>query len=412
MVNYLASSHEPPPTKGTPVNTDLENTREQPTIITLDGRQIILIGTAHISQESVDTVIQAIDEHQPDTVCVELDEQRYKSLVNQQGWEALNIRDVIKKGQMPFLLANLALSSYQKKMGLQTGVKPGAELAAAAQTAEERGMLVELIDRNIRTTLLRTWRKAGFWNKLKVLAALFGSLFEKQELDEAQLAELRKGDTLSQMLEEMGNLLPSVKTILVDERDTYMAYHIQNAPGEKILAVVGAAHLPGILKKLPLVISAETIAEIDHIPPKTTVSKIVPWLIPALVVILFIGGFFYGDHQKLANAAVIWVLANGLLSALGALIACGHPITIISAFVAAPITSLNPTIGAGFVTAFVQAFVAAPTVRDMERVGEDLTCLKGWWRNRLARVMLVFLFSSLGSAVGTFVALGWMNTLI
>ena len=389
-----------------------DNNKDQPTILTIDGRQIILIGTAHISQESIDTVIRSIDEHLPDTVCVELDEQRYQSLINQKGWESLNIKDVIKKGQMPFLLTNLALSSYQKKMGLQTGVKPGAELAAAAQTAEERGMHVELVDRNIRTTLLRTWRKAGLWNKMKVMAALLASMFEKQELDEAQLAELRSGDTLSQMLEEMGKLLPSVKAILVDERDTYMAYHIRNSPGEKVIAVVGAAHLPGIIKKLGEEITAETIAEISTVPPKTTLSKVIPWLIPGIVIALFIAGFFFGDHQKLANAAVAWVLANGLLSALGALIAFGHPVTIVSAFVAAPITSLNPTIGAGFVTAFVQAFVAPPTVRDMEQVGDDLTTLKGWWYNRLARIMLVFLFSSLGSAAGTFIALGWMKDLL
>ncbi len=394
------------------MDTETVNNVEQPTIIELDDRQIILIGTAHISQESVDTVIQAIGEHQPDTVCVELDEQRYQSLINQKSWESLNIKEVIKKGQMPFLLTNLALSSYQKKMGLQTGVKPGAELAAAAKMAEESGMHVELVDRNIRTTLLRTWRKAGFWNKMKVMAALLGSLFEKQELDEAQLAELRSGDTLSQMLEEMSKLLPSVKTILVDERDTYMAYHIRHSPGDKIVAVVGAAHLPGIVKKLHEEISPETIAEISRIPAKNSISKAIPWVIPGIVIALFIAGFFFGDHQKLANAAIAWVLANGLLSALGALIALGHPLTVISAFIAAPITSLNPTIGAGFVTAFVQAFVAAPTVRDMEHVGDDLTTFKGWWRNRLARVMLVFFFSSLGSAAGTFIALGWLKNLL
>jgi pheromone shutdown-related protein TraB len=214
------------------------------------------------------------------------------------------------------------------------------------------------------------------------------------------------------MLEEMGKLLPSVKQILVDERDTHMAYYIRNAPGEKILAVVGAAHLPGILSKLHEEIHPEQIAEITSIPPKTTFSKMVPWLIPGIVVALFIGGFFFGNRDQLANAATAWVLANGLLSALGALLAMGHPITVVCAFVAAPLTSLNPTIGAGFVTGFVQALVAAPTVRDMEQVGDDLTTLKGWWQNRLARVMLVFLFSSIGSAVGTFVALGWLKNLI
>jgi pheromone shutdown-related protein TraB len=271
---------------------------------------------------------------------------------------------------------------------------------------------VELVDRNIRTTLLRVWRKTGLWNKMKVMASLFGSLFEKQELNEEELAKLRESDTLSSMLEEMGKLLPSVKQILVDERDTYMAYHIRNAPGEKILAVVGAAHLPGITRLLQGdKINPETISEISVIPPKSTFSKLIPWLIPGIVVALFIGGFFFGNRDQLANAAVAWILANGLFSAFGALLALAHPVTIISAFIAAPITSLNPTIGAGFVTGLVQSFVAPPTVHDMEHVGEDLMTLKGWWQNRLARVLLVFLFSSIGSSIGTFVALGWLKDL-
>jgi pheromone shutdown-related protein TraB len=380
--------------------------------VLIDDKEIILVGTAHISQESVDTVVRTIDDLLPDAVCVELDQQRYQSLINQKGWESLNLKEVIKKGQIPFLLVNLALSSYQKRMGLQTGVKPGAELAAAARTAEERGMEVELVDRNIRTTLLRVWRKTGHWNKMKVIAALFGSLFEKQELTEQELSRLRESDTLSNMLEEMGRLLPSVKQILVDERDIHMAYFIRNAPGERILAVVGAAHLPGIIRHLREEITPEMIQEITTIPPKTAFSKMVPWLIPGIVIALFVGGFFFGDRDQLANAALAWILANGLLSALGALLAMGHPITVVSAFIAAPITSLNPTIGAGLVTGLVQAFVAAPTVRDMEQVGEDLLTLKGWWQNRLARVMLVFLFSSIGSAVGTFVALGWIKDLL
>jgi pheromone shutdown-related protein TraB len=192
-----------------------------------------------------------------------------------------------------------------------------------------------------------------------------------------------------------------------------MAYHIRNAPGEKVLAVVGAAHMPGIIKHLQgEEITPETIAEISTIPAKTNFSKVAPWLLPGIVVALFVGGFFFGNRDQLANAVVAWVLANGVLSAIGALLAWGHPVTVVSAFVAAPITSLNPTIGAGFVTGLVQALIAPPTVRDMEQVGEDLITLKGWWQNRLARVMLVFLFSSIGSAVGTFVALGWLKDLI
>ncbi len=393
-------------TESTPPSSDY-------TRLQVDDKEIILVGTAHISQDSVDTVIRTIDDLTPDTVCVELDTQRYQSLINKKGWESLNLKELIKKKQVPFLLTNLALSSYQKRMGIQTGVQPGAELAAAAQTAEARGMEVELVDRNIRTTLLRVWRKTALWNKMKVIASLFGSLFEKQELNEAELSKLRESDTLSSMLDEMGKLLPSVKQILVDERDTYMAYHIRNAPGEKVLAVVGAAHLPGITRLLQgNEIGSEVITEISTVPPKTTFSKMIPWLIPGLVVALFIGGFFFGNRNQLADAATAWVLANSLFSALGALLALGHPATVLSAFVAAPITSLNPTIGAGFVTGLVQSFVAAPTVRDMEHVSEDLMTFKGWWQNRLARVLLVFLFSSIGSSIGTFVALGWLKDLL
>jgi pheromone shutdown-related protein TraB len=378
----------------------------------LDGKEIILVGTAHISQDSVDTVRRVIEEEAPDTVCVELDLQRRQALQDQRRWENLNIIQVIRSGQAPFLLANLALASFQKRMGLHTGVKPGAELAAAADEAEARGLRVELVDREIRTTLLRAWRKTGLWKKLNLVSTLVASLFETQKLDEEELARLRQSDTLSAMLEEMGELLPSVKTILVDERDQYMAHHIRNAPGGRIVAVVGAAHLPGIVRRLPEEIPSETMAEISTIPEKPRISKIIPWIIPAVVIALFIAGFFLGDRERVAGAALAWVLANGLLSALGAIAALGHPLTVATAFVAAPITSLNPTIGAGMVTGLVQAFIASPTVGDLERVGDDLISWKGWWGNRMTRVLLVFVFSSLGSAAGTIVAFGWLKNLL
>lgn len=378
----------------------------------LDGKEIILVGTAHISQDSVDTVCRVIAEEAPDTVCVELDSQRHQALRDQKRWESLNIIQVIKSGQVPFLLANLALSSFQKRMGLHTGVKPGAELAAAAAEAEQRGARVELVDREIRTTLLRAWRKTGLWKKLKLVATLVASLFESQQLDEEELARLRQSDTLSAMLDEMGTLLPSVKTILVDERDLYMAHHIRNAPGNRIVAVVGAAHLPGILRQLPQEVSAQTIEEISSVPTKPRLSKVIPWIIPAVVIALFVAGFLLGDRERIAGAAVAWVLANGLLASLGAIVALGHPLTVAAAFVAAPVTSLNPTIGAGMVTGLVQAFIAAPTVRDLENVGDDLVTLRGWWGNRMTRVLLVFLFSSLGSAAGTVVAFGWLKDLL
>ncbi len=385
-------------------NTDIKR-------LSLDGREYVLVGTAHISQESVETVKAVIREENPDTVCVELDEQRHRALRNPDHWQSLNLVQILRQGQAPFLLANLALASFQKRMGLQTGVKPGAELAAAAVTAEETGKELKLVDREIRTTLLRAWRGAGLWKKLNLMAGLMAGLFEKQELNEEELAKLRQTDTLSAMLDEMAEVLPTVKTVLVDERDTYMAHHIRMAPGDKIVAIIGAAHMPGILAKLERNFSDQEIAELSAVPEKTRLSKIIPWLIPAVVVGLFIFGFFAGDTDRITEAAVAWILANGLLSALGALLAMGHPLTILTAFIAAPITSLNPTIGAGFVTGLVQAFIAPPQVSDMERVAEDIAGLRGWWRNRLTRVLLVFFLSSLGSAIGTLVAFGWLKDL-
>ncbi len=380
--------------------------------IQLGDREIILVGTAHVSQESIDTVKQAIREEAPDTVCVELDAQRLQALRDKNHWESLNIFQVVKKGQAAFLMANLALASFQKRMGLQTGVRPGAELAAAVECAEESDARVELVDRNIRTTLLRAWRKTGFWKKMNLLAVLFASMFETQKLDEEELARLRETDTLSAMLEEMGELLPSVKTILVDERDTYMAHFIRQAEGNKIVAIVGAAHLPGILKKLHQETPPETIEEISTIPEKPFISKVIPWMIPGVVIALFVAGFFLGDRDRFTEAAVAWILANGILSAIGTILALGHPLTVVTAFVAAPITSLNPTIGAGMATALVQAFVAAPTVGDLENVGDDLTTIRGWWGNKTTRVLLVFFFSSFGSAIGTFVAFGWLKDIL
>ncbi len=385
-------------------NTDIKR-------LSLDGREYVLVGTAHISQESVETVKAVIREENPDTVCVELDEQRHRALRNPDHWQSLNLVQILRQGQAPFLLANLALASFQKRMGLQTGVKPGAELAAAAVTAEETGKELKLVDREIRTTLLRAWRGAGLWKKLNLMAGLMAGLFEKQELNEEELAKLRQTDTLSAMLDEMAEVLPTVKTVLVDERDTYMAHHIRMAPGDKIVAIIGAAHMPGILAKLERNFSDQEIAELSAVPEKTRLSKIIPWLIPAVVVGLFIFGFFAGDTDRITEAAVAWILANGLLSALGALLAMGHPLTILTAFIAAPITSLNPTIGAGFVTGLVQAVIAPPQVSDMERVAEDIAGLRGWWRNRLTRVLLVFFLSSLGSAIGTLVAFGWLKDL-
>jgi len=380
--------------------------------IDLPEKTVYLVGTAHISQRSVEEVREAVETLHPDAVCVELDAQRLESLRDPNRWKDLNLMGALRQGKGPFLLANLALSSFQRRMGLHTGVKPGAELLEAVEAAEARGAAVELVDRPIRTTLLRAWRRTGLWKKLSLFSALLASAFEDPELGEEDLAKLRERDALSALLEEVGEALPAAKEILIDERDRYMAGKIRSTPGRTVVAVVGAGHVPGITRELEREIPAAELAELESVPAKSTLSRLIPWLIPTVVIALFVFGFFFGDTTKVREAAWAWVLANGSLSALGAFVALGHPLAIASAFVAAPITSLNPTVGAGMVTGLVQAWAGKPRVRDLENLLDDLSHWKGWWANRVSRVLLVFFFSNLGSSIGTFVAFGWLKNLL
>ncbi len=382
------------------------------TRVEVDGREIILVGTAHISQESVETVQRVIEYEAPDTVCVELDSERLKTLTEEQNWEELDLIEVIKNRQLTFLMARLALMAFQKRMGSYTGVKPGAEMRAAVEQCRDQSAKLELVDRNVRATLLRAWRLTPFWRRTFVAVSLLAGIFDSGELDEEDLAELRQSPNITQILDELGEALPSVKTVLVDERDLYMAHKIRNAPGERIVAIVGAAHVPGLLRHLAGPDTPEAADAVEYIPPRSRVSRFLPWLIPAIVIAVFVFGFFFADPQEFQTAAIAWVLANGTFSAIGAIAALAHPLTIIAAFIAAPITSLNPTIGAGMVCAFVQTIFCAPRVLDMESIGEDITEWKGWWKNRLSRIFVVFFFTAMGSTIGTFVAFGWLKNLV
>jgi pheromone shutdown-related protein TraB len=383
-----------------------------PEPIALPGKTVYLVGTAHVSQRSVEEVRRAVEELAPACVCVELDAQRLEALRDPNRWRDLNLGAAVRQGRGAFLLANLALSSFQRRLGLHTGVKPGAELLEAVLAAEERGAAVELVDRPIRTTLLRVWRRTGFWKKIRLFSALLGSAFEKPDLGEEELAKLREGDALASLLQELGEALPEAKEILIDERDRYMAARIRRAPGDTVVAVVGAGHLPGIVRELRAQGPGAELAPLEEIPCKSRASRVIPWVIPAIVLGLFAFGFFFGDTTRLREAAWAWVLANGGFAALGAFLALGHPASIAAAFVAAPLTSLNPTVGAGMVTGAVQAWVGKPRVRDLESLLDDLSHWKGWWANRVSRVLLVFFFSNLGSSVGTFVAFGWLKDLV
>ncbi len=364
------------------------------------SKEIILVGTAHISKQSADLVRKVIAEERPDCVCVELDEKRYKSLSDRRRWEALDIKEIIRKKQLGLLIANLVLASYQKKLGDQIGMMPGSELMEAVKAAEDAGIPVSLCDRDVSVTLKRAWRRTPILKKSWLLATLLASLFDKTEITEEKLAELRKTDVLTELLEEIGEAMPELKRVLIDERDTYLSEKIKASEGSKIVAVVGAGHVEGIKKAL-CQDRSNMMAEISQAGESSPVWKVLGWAIPAIII----GSICVIAWQKGADVAgdniVYWILANGIASAAGAVVALSHPWTILSAFVAAPITSLTPVIGAGYVTAFVQTMVAPPVVGEFQSAIKDMATLKGWWRNRLLKVFMAFILPGIGSMIGT-----------
>ncbi len=370
------------------------------TFVEVDGRTFIIIGTAHISQESTDLVREVIEREHPDTVCVELDEQRYQSLQDQRKWEALDLREIIRRKQLMTLIINLLLSSYQKRLGQKLGVAPGTELLEATKVAQELDIPLELVDRDVRITLRRAWNSMSFIEKMKLLGSGVIGAVEGEEISEEQLTELRQSDVLTELMNELGDFMPVLKAVLIDERDTYIAQKTRAVSGQKVVVVVGAGHMNGIRQTLEAN-QDQDLSAIETIPKASPVGKIIGWSIPALIL----GGLFYIGFTQGAEAlrdnAWYWFIANGIPTAIGVALAWGHPFTIVASFLAAPFTSLTPLIGAGYVAAFVQVYWKPPTVKELQSVGEDVSQPKMWWKNRLLRVFLVFIFASLGSVLGT-----------
>ena len=373
-------------------------------LIKKGGREFIIVGTAHISRQSADLVREVIENEKPDVVCVELDEKRMIALSEKNRWENLDLKNIIRQKQLSTLIVNLVLSSYQKKLGEKLGVTPGTELLEAVNTSKEKNIPIELCDREVRITLRRAWHSMSFWQKLKFLFGGLAGIFEKQELTEEKLAELRSKDVLSEMMEELGKAMPVLKEVIIDERDQYIAQKMKESKGEKIVSVVGAGHVKGIIKTLESNNSID-LKKIEVIPAASPVAKIIGWGIPLIIVgsILFIG--YSKGISEAGDNTLFWILANGIPSALGALIAVAHPLTVLAAFFAAPITSLSPLIGAGYVAAFVQAYFQPPIVKDFQSVSENAKKLSMWWKNKLLKVLLVFILASLGSVLGTWVGL-------
>ncbi|MCL2558262.1 MAG: TraB/GumN family protein [Treponema sp.] len=386
-----------------------------------DGREIILIGTAHISRESMDEVQRAIREERPGMVCVELDAGRHASMTQKDAWERLNVSKVLREGKGFLLVANMALARFQSRLGSDAGVKPGEEMLAAIVAAEETGARFALCDREVQITLRRAWAKCGFPDKMKLIATLFSSAFFGAKLSAEEIENLKKSSELDSMMEEMAGFMPAIKETLIDERDRYLAAKIWAAhresgaaTGAATIAVLGAGHLKGTRAWLERHAAggeeaslSAGLSALEEIPPRSRLSKCLRWVVPAALLALVAYGFVRAGAGLDLGLEMLkrWVLWNGGLAALGAALALAHPAAIIAAFVSSPFTTGNPFLNAGIFAGLAQATARKPRVSDASAVSTDITSLKGIYKNRITKTLLVFLLTNLGSGIGAWPAI-------
>ncbi len=372
-------------------------------------KEIILLGTAHVSKESTELVASVIEKERPDTVCVELCQARYHTIRQKNRWQEMDIVKVIKEKKSFLLLSNLLLASFQKKIAKKLDVKPGEEMIRAIESAKALNAKIHLADRDIRITLSKVWRAMGSWDKLKLLFQIFLSLGKMDDINKEDVEKMKQEDMLQSVLAEVGKSLPVLKTILIDERDRYLAQKVKTAPGKKIVAVVGAGHVPGIKKYME---ADSDLNELEKIPPKKISHTLFKWILPVCIIALVGFGFFYRGADAGTHMITWWLAANGLLAGFGAIIALAHPLTILSSIVAAPLTSLNPMIAAGWVSGLVETFSRKPRVKDFENLSEDILSIKGFWKNKVTRILMVVVFTNLGSSIGTLVAIPLMTKVL
>jgi pheromone shutdown-related protein TraB len=370
--------------------------------------KVTLIGTAHVSRQSVELVEEKINSGEYDCVAVELCEPRLNNITDSSTWKNLDIFEIFRQKKATLLLVNLALSAYQRRLAKKIGVQAGQEMIRAVELAREKNLRLEVIDRNVSTTLQRVITGVSFWQKMKIISGLIAGIFVGEEISEEQIEDLKKGDMLHAVVEEFGATMPQVKSVLIDERDEYMTGRLmqlgdsEDAP-KNIVAFVGAGHLVGMMPRFENPPQNGRLEELDQKPPSSKTGLYIGWGICLLILSMFYIG--YQRSPELGWQLVMtWVFINGGLSALGALLAFAHPLTILTAFLAAPLTSLNPTISAGIVVGLVESYLRKPKVADFESLRDDLAVMSMWWKNGVMRVLIVFLFANIGSMVGTYVA--------
>jgi pheromone shutdown-related protein TraB len=369
--------------------------------LSAEGKDIVLVGTAHVSQESVRLVEEVIRAEAPDTVCVELCAARHQALRQKDRWRNMDIVKVVKEKKSFLLLSNLLLAAFQKRIAKKMDVTPGAEMLKAVELAEAGGAQLCLADRDIRTTLSRAWNSLTLWSKAKLVVQLLLSMGQAEDITAEEIERMKQQDVLEALLSEVGRSLPMLKTILIDERDRFLAARIRQAPGKRIVAVVGAGHVPGIKRHWNDEID---LTVLEQLPPPGTFGALMKWLVPGSIVALFIAGFFYGGSGAGTDMLVLWSACTGVLAGLGAALALAHPATVLSSVVVAPFTTLHPMIAAGWVSGMVEAFSRQPKVKDLESLPEDILSFKGFWRNKVTRILLVVAFTNIGASIGTLIA--------
>ncbi len=379
-----------------------------------EGRRITVLGTAHISRASADKVTEMIDRGGYDAVAIELCPSRHNALMNPDDLARMDLFEVFRKKKASMVAASLVLGAYQQRMAEQLDIMPGAEMLAAIDGARARHLPVLLIDREIAVTLRRVYRNVPWWKRLSLVSGLLASLVSSRKISEAEIERLKEGDILESTFSQFAEQSRELYVPLIEERDSYMSARMVNELAEggyhNMLAIVGAGHLRGIATRLPEFLDTQalksadkTIRELDEIPQPSHWPKTISWLVVLLVLTGFVIGFSRSPELGL-RMMLDWIVINGGLAALGTAIAGGHAVSIAGAFAAAPLTSLNPMIGAGMVTAAIESWVRKPQVGDFAQLRKDTASFRGWRRNRVARTLLVFLFATLGSAAGTYLA--------
>ncbi len=374
--------------------------------------RVDFLGTAHVSRVSREQVARLLASGDYDAVAVELCDRRHEAIVDPEAIARVDLGQVIRERKLGAMATLVGLNAYQQRLADYLGVELGGEMKEAVRFARDHGLGLALIDRDVGVTLKRLYRSVPWWRRMALVNSLLFSVFSRHKISEVHVEQMKQSDILTGMFQELQVLDPRLYDALITERDRYMAAKtISYARREKparVLAVVGAGHLPGLVQQLPRRLPQETdslvdeLAELDKVPPSPRWIKFIPWVVVGVILAGFAAGFSQDTALGL-ELVLDWILINGSLAAFGAVIAGAHPLTAVTAFLAAPLTSINPTVGAGMVTAAMEVYLRKPTIADFENIRKDTVHWSGWRRNRVARTLLIFVFSTLGSAIGTYV---------